>query len=359
MSPPGLRSADGAPSPPEELLDDARGSRRTTWILVAALALALIAGGLVMHQRSTGDTPESVVRDYLALIADGRIDEATTLVPPDRWSGYRGARDRPTDRSSVALMPSLLTTATVTGQDARIEVTEIAANQPGDDGLIPVQVRYRLDDSDNRAVLRVRPVATAVYRPQRFEVVDPLLVPLTVTSATARLGGYTLHGQRIPLTPLSQEPTGISSILLYPGRYLIEPPQVSYAQARPQAVWVSHSRALSASGVVRARADSLGPSRPLMASMLAYGQRFLTRCSTDRTPDDQCPPPTQPDRSPGERPDLGPSAVMGGATLDESDGQVTATMLIRSAEDETDTLLVVHAEDLAADPPTLSALAPY
>lgn len=289
-------------SPPEELLDEARGSRRTTAVLAGLLVLAGVVGSGALIHRASADTAAEVARHYVQLIADGHLDEATAQVPPQSWSGYRGPRTSPIEPTTVTIVPDLLTTAAVDGTGTRIQVESVVQRESDDPDLAVIQVRYTMDGERSLAMLRAARVGNAWYRPARWQLRDPLLVPVEITSGDSNAGAE-IAGIAVPAHDVAESPADGARIAMYPGSYQVEAPRQRWLASGVTTFEVSHAAAATTDAVDVVVAP-LEPTPDVRSAMIERGRAFLDTCRRAEQPVSDCPTASRPDLPAERRPDL-------------------------------------------------------
>lgn len=252
-----------------EVLDSRPGllARAPGWLLVLLLALALAAGALVAvrqhDQLTTG--PQRAVRHYLDLIAGGDLAGATALVPAGRWSGWPASGVQVAS-SGVQQVPALLD-----GSHLPVEsmaVGAVAVGDPDEDGTVVATVDYTVGEMSHRARLRVQSRSRHWWGGVRWQVLDPLLLPVVVETNLVQLSPGLLGGAPIPLSRSYTPDAAAVAALAYPGVYTLGAHEHEYVVAKPSHVIVGHS-------LTRIRQPALGPA--VQASMWFSARTGLAR----------------------------------------------------------------------------------
>lgn len=289
------------------MLDSRPGrlARTPGWVLALLVVLALIAGTLLLAQQQSRLTTGArrAVESYLALIVDGDLAAATALVPPARWSGWP-APGVDVASSGLQQVPALLDG---THQPLEsIEVTAVSIGAAQEDGTVAATIDYTLGSMAHRSRLRVRPHPVHWWGGVRWQVVDPLLLPVVVETNLVQLSPGLLGGAAVPLSRSYTPNAAAVAVLAYPGVYTLGAREHEYVVAKASHVIVGHA-------LTRIRQPDLGPAvqasmwfsaRTGLARLVRTGATArLTRCFAD------------PDRSGCRRIDTSGGQLLGEAVL--------------------------------------------
>ena len=172
-----------APPPPPSPMSSA--TRRQLKVGLGALTLVLvlvIAGIAVVSFLNSRRTPEKEVSAYLALIADGRAEDANKMVDPGASSD-----------ESLLLTDEALGAAT-----SRITAVKVEdADVDGDDDSALVTATFRLDGERFEHTFSVNRGDKEYGLLDNWEIEDPLINKVELTSST--FDSLTIGGQEVSL----------------------------------------------------------------------------------------------------------------------------------------------------------------
>ena len=272
-----------------------RPSRAILWTIVAAMtAVVVVAGigiGVAVTPRAVSDGARTAVDAYVAAIVEGRLDDASALVPGSgvnasfASNAAKGRTAAPSDVAVAGLAPF-----------DRPALREAPAN--GDE---VVRITYSVDGTRATHDVRVAPGATP---DTAWTVRDPLTVEVQVQAEV--IGDVAIGEARLTFTiddvrrqgsgngaPLSLEPR---TVTLYPGAYAIAGDYGSYfdsSSATVVAVPGAHGDAsASANGPIGGSAASASsalaivsatPTATLTAELTEGVARGTERCFNTAT----------------------------------------------------------------------------
>ncbi|WGT47847.1 hypothetical protein [Tessaracoccus lacteus] len=227
--------------------------RRLSWVFAIVVAVGIVAGfayvtwfrnvekdaevavivDSVDPAQVAAQTPQDIVRDYFAALADGDIAKALTMGP-------RGGTG-----SEALLTPEVyaVTAALTPISDVEILTTDPAATE--------VDVRYRLGDSQVDTAVRITRLDTGEYRltrttvPVQFQITGSDNLPLIINGATVA------QGQTFEVVPGRYELSTGRTLLEYPESSAIEiqtlaRPDLTRHPASPQLTDLGRTALMSA-----------------------------------------------------------------------------------------------------------------
>lgn len=219
------------PESEPDALPLAEPTRRRTWILALAglVTVVLVVTGVIVVSRHNDDAPTDAVREYLDAIARGDGPTANALVDPRSF-----AED---------VDPELLTDA-LRSAKKRITVEEVNLAKGADlnADVVGVEVTYRLgkpakDEIDARdtVTLRVKRAGTTAGVLDEWQVIDPLLVPVSVENNQAWLRPASLGSAAIPVGGPALDGWPERRFYVYPGVYELHGHKSRYLKDIPGA----------------------------------------------------------------------------------------------------------------------------
>lgn len=180
---------------------------------------ALLVAGLVVVVVVSGrnqDAPLVAVREYVEAIARGDAGAANAAVDPRAFS--------------PGVDPALLTDAVLGSATERIVLDDVELDLGADldSDVVAVRVTYTLAKRPSTIVLHARRAGTTAGVLDRWQVIDPLLVPVRVATNEAALRGGTLGPAPIPVTGPGRPE---QRFFVYPAVYELRGAESRYVRA--------------------------------------------------------------------------------------------------------------------------------
>ncbi|MCS5722842.1 hypothetical protein N1028_17895 [Herbiconiux sp. CPCC 203407] len=272
------------------------GGRRRARLLIVVTGISLvvlgIAAAVVWSVLRTAQGPAEAVRDYAALIAEGKAGAASSLVDPVAWAeGREGV-------ASVLVSDEVLASSLEPFSVLDIELGSDGTTEVAVGSTVLVEVDYAVGDERGRAALRVEREHDGPFGASRWRVVDPLVVPIVVESNVPTVGPATLGGEPIDLSGPSFAGAEQLIALVYPGEYQVIAPErtafsaateyvLALSDAEPSVEEPSEGAALPVAARVQLTFD---PTPELVDTVSEALDEHLDACLEEATamPDD-CP----------------------------------------------------------------------
>ena len=220
-------------------------------------------------------TPEAQVRQYLELLAEGKVSAATAMVDPGLPNDQRG----------------FLSDQVMASASARIEVEDVTADDAEHAKERVVTATMRLDGERFTRSFRVSQAKKTFGLLKNWKIQDAMVARVDVEADNVT--AFSIGGEKLSIATLKQSSS--SSLVLYPGVYTFTPEETGdYIDAAPKTLSVKAATGYDSS-TYGGTVELTGTYNDKMAAAALEAAAALTNsCATvPGNIDTACPVPVQ------------------------------------------------------------------